>query len=80
MEISLMPEVLPPTPPGSKAVTTSPPAPEDDRFALLVRSSARDPLVRCYFANLLEAQPMPAEQKDAIWRSFEATAAKATHS
>ena len=75
-----MPDALPTTPSAPEAATGGPADGEADLFAALVGASARDPVVRCYFANLLEAQPISAEEKDAIWRSFTRAAATANPS
>jgi hypothetical protein len=46
-------------------------------FMALVSIAARDPRVRSYFASLLEATALTPQERDAIWRSFEAAAAEA---
>lgn len=41
-----------------------------DPFHALLRAGARDGEVRCYVAALLDAQDMPEERRDEIWRAF----------
>ena len=42
----------------------------DDPFQALARAGARDGEVRCYFAAILDAQDLPEQQRDEIWRAF----------
>lgn len=44
---------------------------EDGSFSELICAAARDPEVRAIFAELLQAQSLPANEKDAIWRAFQ---------
>jgi hypothetical protein len=46
-------------------------------FMALVSMAARDPRFRSYFAAILEAAALTAEERDRIWRCFEAAATEA---
>ena len=72
-----MPE-LPITDPSGPNTPDTLPSAEDDlseeAFRALVRHAARDPWVLAYFSAIVEAHSPSAEEREAIWRAFEAAA------
>jgi hypothetical protein len=61
-----------PTTPG--ALPSAEDALREEAFRALVRHAARDPWVLAYFSAIVEAHTPSPEEREAIWRAFEAVA------